>query len=326
MSTTQNASSTDKNAVKVAAIQMEADVGNLEYNLQQAESLAREAIRLNAQWIILPEFFSSAMAFNPKMLDAICPLEGAPMQLLQHLSKEGDAVVGGSYLAARGGHVYNTFVLALPDGTTYLHDKDQPTMWENCYYIGGGDSGALTTVHGRVGVSLCWEFIRSRTPDRLKEKVDLIVGGSCWWTGPEQAIAANPAPHLENVALLHNTPVRFAKMLGVPVIHASHAGKCIGFSPPDETRTFHSHFLGESQIIDGTGNILANRRYEDGAGVITAKIVPGKVPGSTEVIPDSFWIPELPATSLRLWEEQNKFGRRYYQKTTLPYLDSEIRR
>lgn len=321
MTDTQNHSSLQSSEkIKVAAIQMQADLGNVENNLARAESLVREAIRSNAKWIVLPEFFTSAVAFNRCLLDAICPLDGAPMKLLQRLAREGDAIVGGSYLALRGGHAYNTFVLAFPDGTTYLHDKDQPTMWENCYYVGGGDDGVLTTPAGRVGVALCWEFIRSRTPMRLQEKVDLIVGGSCWWTGPEEAIAVNPEPHLENVALLHRTPSRIAKMLGVPVIHASHAGKCDGFSPPDETRPFHSHFLGETQITDGSGNILECMTHEDGEGIITADIEMGKVQGEQEEIPDSFWIPQLPEISLRLWEEQNSFGREYYQSTTLPFL------
>lgn len=29
-----------------------------------------------------------------------------------------------------GGERYNTFVLAMPDGSTAYHDKDQPTMGE----------------------------------------------------------------------------------------------------------------------------------------------------------------------------------------------------
>jgi len=46
-------------------------------------------------------------------------------------------IVGGSFIASRSGEHYNTFVLAMPDGSTAFHDKDQPTMWENCYYLGG---------------------------------------------------------------------------------------------------------------------------------------------------------------------------------------------
>jgi hypothetical protein len=40
----------------------------------------------------------------------------APAQLLLDLAREGNAVVGGSFLAWRDGNAYDTFVLALPDG------------------------------------------------------------------------------------------------------------------------------------------------------------------------------------------------------------------
>jgi hypothetical protein len=111
-----------------------------------------------------------------------------------------------------------------------------------------------------------------------------------------------------------------ARLLGVPVVHASHAGQCNGFSPPDESRPFKSHFLGETQIVDSDGNILQCMTYADGEGVITADITLGINPTKLEAIPDSFWIPDLPDTSLRLWDELNRFGESYYRNTTIPYL------
>lgn len=61
-------------------------------------------------------------------------------------------------------------------------------MWENCYYIGGSDDGILETTAGNIGVALCWEFMRTRTVRRLLNRVDLVVGGSCWWTIPEKPL------------------------------------------------------------------------------------------------------------------------------------------
>jgi predicted amidohydrolase len=306
--------------VRVAAIQMVAELGNMKKNLDQAKFLAKQAINQGAQLVVLPEFFTSAVAFNRRLLSCIQPLDGPAMELLKDVANEGQALVAGSYMASRGGHVYNTLVVATPDGKTFLHDKDQPTMWENCYYTGGGDPGILTTELGRLGAVLCWEFIRSRTARRLFNQVDMVIGGSCWWTGTEEAITKNPQANLQNIELLHNSPGRMARILGVPVVHASHAGICNGFSPPDESRPYNSHFLGETQIVDGEGKILKYMTYEDGAGVITADITLGVVADKTEAIPDSFWIPELPEISLRLWDELNRFGESYYHDITLPYL------
>ena len=119
-------------AVQVAAVQMTAELGNVGSNLARAERLVRAALRRGAQWVILPEFFPSGIAFHPQMAEAARPVDGAPAQLLCRLTLEGSAAVGGSFLAWRDGNVYNTFVLALPDGSTFRHDKDHPTFWENC--------------------------------------------------------------------------------------------------------------------------------------------------------------------------------------------------
>lgn len=56
-------------------------------------------------------------------------------------------------------------------------------MWENCYYIGGKDDGVLNTPHGKIGVALVWELIRSQTPRRLRSKVDVVVSCRSWARG-----------------------------------------------------------------------------------------------------------------------------------------------
>ena len=70
--------------------------------------------------------------------------------------------------------------------------------------------------------------------------------------------------------------------------------------------------LGVS-IVDGRGKILARLAHEDGEGVITADVVPGRLEPS-EQIPDRFWIPDLPGLIRFAWTYQNAHGRRYYQR------------
>src|SRR6516165_10626434 len=161
--------------IRVAAIQMRAKVGDVASNLSHAESLVREAFRRGAQWVILPEFFTSAGAFAPSMLSAWLPLEGPALELLRKLAREHDGVVGGSFLAKSGQDCFNSFLLVFPNGQYYRHDKDLPTMWENSYYIGGSDDGVLATPAGPVGAALCWELIRSQTVRRLNDR----AGFSC---------------------------------------------------------------------------------------------------------------------------------------------------
>jgi predicted amidohydrolase len=141
---------------------MRAEVGAVAKNLSRVESLALEAFRGGAQWVILPEFFPSAMAFTPSMLAAWQPLDVAPLQLMRKLARTHDGVVGGSFIAKSGGDCFNSFLLVFPDGQYYRHDKDLPTMWESCYYVGGSDDGVLDTPAGPIGVEFSARMRKAR--------------------------------------------------------------------------------------------------------------------------------------------------------------------
>lgn len=309
--------------IRVAAVQMTVELGNVAANLVKAERLIRAAFARGATWVILPEFFSSGIAFHPEMANAVRAIDGPPAKLLRDLAREGNATVGGSFLAWRDGNIYNSFVLALPDGSTHRHDKDHPTFWENCYYVGGNDDGVLPTPLGKVGVALCWEFIRSRTAARLKGKVGMVVGGSGWWTAPDSVPADNPFRN-KNLDIMKETPGRFARMLGVPVVHAANAGNFVGRSWPKEGTTYASHYLGETQIVDGNGGILARMSREEGEGVITADVSFGPISQGAEAIPDRYWIAEFSEGTYRQWQSDLKTGREYYLSTTLPYVKGRM--
>jgi N-carbamoylputrescine amidase len=301
--------------MKVAAIQMKAVFADANANLVKAEKLAEEAFRSGAQWVILPEFFTSAAGFSPKMIHAVQPLDGPAMHMLQSMARKYGGMIGGSYIAWQKGDCYNTFVLAAPDGTMYFHDKDLPTMWENCYYRGGSDDGVLATQPFKTGVALCWEFIRSQTARRLRDQVDLVIGGSCWWTLPKKPLPGFPRRlHDVNLSIMKETIPRFARMLGVPVIHAAHAGDVQGGLPLLPGFPYESFYLGETQIVDGTGTILAHMSRADGEGFIAADIDVSRKQKPLESIPDRFWIPELPWQLRIIWAYQNWHGKRYYQR------------
>lgn len=119
--------------LKVAAIQMTPKLGAVDANLAQAAQLVREAAAKEAALVMLPEMFASAAAFHESSVRAIRPLDGAPAQLLRDLARQENVILGGSFLAEDAGRVYNTFLLVLPDGTSFRHNKDFPTYWETCY-------------------------------------------------------------------------------------------------------------------------------------------------------------------------------------------------
>jgi hypothetical protein len=63
------------------------------------------------------------------------------------------------------------------------------------------------------------------------------VGGSGWWTAKDSVPLDHPARKM-NLEIMKATPSRFAKLLGVPVIHAAQAGNFVGQSWPDQGDTY----------------------------------------------------------------------------------------
>ena len=61
---------------RLAAVQLEAVLGNTAANLAACERLVNDAGEAGAEWIVLPEFFTSGMGFSPKLRDAALPLDG----------------------------------------------------------------------------------------------------------------------------------------------------------------------------------------------------------------------------------------------------------
>ncbi|MEJ5186241.1 MAG: carbon-nitrogen hydrolase family protein, partial [Candidatus Geothermincolales bacterium] len=274
----------------------------------------REALRQGCEMVILPEFFPTAVAFHPSLLKTSMPLEGPALQLMREEAVKHGGYVGGSFIASTGGDNRNVFVLVFPDGRYATHAKDQPTMWENCYYQGGDDDGILDTPLGPVGVALCWELVRTRTVKRLRGKIDLLVGGSCWWTVPDRAI---PLPgkrraHEENLEVMRETPVRMARLLGVPVVHAAHAGEFAARMPLVPFLPYRSYYLGDTMIVDWNGRVLAHLTRDDGEGIASAELEPGRREPREEV-PAGFWIPRLHPLIKLAWYYQNAHGKAYYR-------------
>jgi Carbon-nitrogen hydrolase len=66
--------------VRVAAVQLHPKLADVSANLETAERLIREAIAARAEWIVLPEFFTSGLAYDSvKLPESPRPLDGAPM-------------------------------------------------------------------------------------------------------------------------------------------------------------------------------------------------------------------------------------------------------
>jgi len=300
--------------IRAAAVQLEARLGDVDWNLEECARLAGRAATEGAEWIVLPEFFTSGVAFRPDLERCALPADGAATGLLIDLAREHGAFVGGSFLALdRDREVRNAFILAGPDGRiSGRHDKDIPTMWENALYVGGDDPGLLDAGGLAVGVALCWELMRTQTVSRLRGQAELVLGGSGWWsipTVPPRRLSARLEAGNRRRAV--EAAPRFARFVGAPVVHAAHSGSLTGDWPGLPVR-YRGHYEGGASIADHTGRTLAFRNREEGPGVVVADVAPHRGGGARP--PERFWLQRRGAVAALAWAYQNPLGRRHYRR------------
>lgn len=305
--------------MRVAAVQLEARIADVDANLSACERLADEAGAAGAEAIALPEFFSTGIGFVPELVAAARPPDGAPAELLLRLARRHGAMVGGSFLCRDpDGHVRNAYLLATPAGIAGRHDKDLPTMWENAFYVGGDDDGVIRAGGLTVGAAVCWELMRTQTVRRLRGQVDLVMAGSGWWSVPEYRAARGVLRRLEarNAATARRAVEAFATFVGAPVVHAAHAGR-LRCAMPWSPLPYEGRFEGEAAICSADGTVLARRGPEEGEGVVMADVEPVRRPPVADA-PDGFWLHRRGALPALAWAYQRAHGRRWYRRRVAP--------
>lgn len=302
--------------MKVAAAQLQVVLGDVDANLAECERLARAAARAGAEMVALPEFFSTGAAFHPNVVDGIRPRDGEPARLLTSVARREGIFLGGSFLCRDpDGEVRNAYLLVGPDGEVRgRHDKDLPTMWENALYVGGTDDGVIDAGPFTAGVAVCWEFMRSQTARRLRGKVDVVIGGSNWWSIPRwHPRVLTDRFERANAALALRAPSTFGPLVGAPVVHAAMAGDFSCYLPEMPAIPYNGHFEGGALIADATGTVLASRRQDEGAGFVVADIEIGRVTPQRPV-PDRYWLHDRGPMAVYAWHAHRLHGRRWYRR------------
>ncbi|HWS88152.1 MAG TPA: carbon-nitrogen hydrolase family protein [Pyrinomonadaceae bacterium] len=295
----------------MAAVQLETVVGDIDANLAACERLADAAAAEGAEWIVLPEFFTTGVGFFPVLAERSLPPDGVATELLLSLARRHGAAVGGSFLCRDAdGEVRNAFLLVTPEGVAGRHDKDIPTMWENCFYVGGTDDGLIEVGGLTAGVALCQEFNRTRTVARLRGKADIVVGGSFTWGAPGwMPLRGYLQTSIERYT---DWAPRFARLVGCPVVEATHCGR-IRCKTPLLPLPYETSLGGGANVCDAEGNVLARRAGSEGEGVVVAEVEAARVE-TGEREPAGFWIQELDPLSKAGWHLQGWHGRRWYRR------------
>jgi N-carbamoylputrescine amidase len=136
-------------------------------NLASALKHVREAARLGANVIVLPELFQAqyfCQREDIRLFDLAEPIPGPTTAAIAEVAKETRTVVIASLFERRAAGLYhNTAVTFHTDGQIAgvyrkMHIPDDPLYYEKFYFT-PGDRGfqALDTAFGRIGTLVCWD-------------------------------------------------------------------------------------------------------------------------------------------------------------------------
>jgi len=151
-----------KRKIKVAAVQMEHENGNKAANLRKIEQITEKAAEESVEIICFPEGCVTGYWFWRKLSEeqllnlAEPAFTGSSSIFLMNLSKKHNITVGAGLIENDNGTMYNTYIIAMPNGEFKKHRKLH--AFESDYISEGDSLTIFDTPHGvRVGVLTCYD-------------------------------------------------------------------------------------------------------------------------------------------------------------------------
>ena len=149
-------------SIRAAAVQFEHAAGDKRANFSKMESFVANAAGRGVGLIAFPECCITGYWFLRKLSrDALVELaepvpEGASTRRLLDLSRKHNLVIGAGLVESDGQQLYNTYVVAMPDGTWRRHRKIQ--AFESEHISCGSEYTAFDSPEGvRIGVLICYD-------------------------------------------------------------------------------------------------------------------------------------------------------------------------
>jgi predicted amidohydrolase len=149
--------------VRVASVQFEHRAGDKEANLGVITSFVEHAVHAQAEIVVFPECCITGYLFlrhlsRDQLLELAEPVfDGPSSQRLQALSETHGITIGAGLVEKDDdGTLYNTYVVAMPDGRAVRHRKIHCFISE--HMASGNEYTVFETPHGcRVGVLTCYD-------------------------------------------------------------------------------------------------------------------------------------------------------------------------
>lgn len=182
--------------VRVAAVQFEHAAGDKEANWAKVRRFTATAAQQGAEIVVFPECCLTGYWFLKDLprdeLAALAePVPAGPSsQALVRLAAEHSLTVGAGLVElAADGSLYNTYVVAMPDGQVRRHRKLH--AFEGPFMSSGNEYTVFDTPHGcRVGVLICYD-------NNLVENVRItaLAGAEILLAPHQTGGCRTPSPH-----------------------------------------------------------------------------------------------------------------------------------
>jgi len=222
--------------MKIALIQMDIVLGDVQVNREKAKALINKGIKAGVKLVVLPELWTTGYKLDEIHLMAE-PENGATITMLQQLAKENQIeIMSGSIAEARDGKVYNTSYAINSTGiisAKYSKIHLIGLMDEDKFIASGNERSAFDMSFGKAGMIICYDLRFTELPRALA-----LAGCQTLFISAEWP----------TVRGMHWRALNIARAIEnqMYVIAVNRVGKDL-----------HNDFFGHSMVINPEGGILA---------------------------------------------------------------------
>lgn len=147
--------------MKIALIQMDIVLGDVEANRHKAMTLINEGLRQGAKLFVLPELWTTGYILD-RLLELGEPDNGPTIKMLQKVAKDNCVeIISGSIAEVRDGKVYNTIYAIDNKGEIigkYSKIHLVPMMDEEKFLTPGDTKCVLDLSFGKAGAIVCYDL------------------------------------------------------------------------------------------------------------------------------------------------------------------------
>lgn len=309
----KNRSGMKSTSLRVGAVQIDCQAGQVQENLRHATVLVEAAVQKGAQLVLLPELMPSGYLLTEEIWDCAEPWNGPTCSWLTSLARRLGIYLGTSFLEVEGEDFYNTFALATPAGEIAGKvRKSPPASLEAYFYRAGSTPHVIETEIGRIGVGICYEnLLYERLNHLVHSSVDLVLQP----TAAGRLKPMRPGDIELFDRMVERIVPRFAKVLGVPVVLANRTGR-IQTPLPAGLGEFDSNFPGLSRIVDSDASVRAKMGAQEGVIVAEVRLDPDRKRSAKPRCFGKMWALPMPWFAF-IWPETQKDGEQAYANNDL---------